>query len=132
MWFNLGKDVFIYEHGYVELNLEKAIHYHALAADHGHMLSPTHLAILYQLPEQQNYHNEIKYTQLAASYGKKEGKFVYGNLLFFGRGCKPNNNEAYKMYKRALEHRCDQATFMIERIELRQLADDMGNHKLGY
>ena len=123
---------YMYEHGHVELNLEKAIYYHALAADHGHVLSPTHLAILYQLPEHQNYHKAIKYAKLAASHGEKEGEFVYGNLLFFGRGCEPNNNEAYKMYKRALEHGCDQAAFMIERIESRQLAEDIGNHKIGY
>lgn len=42
---------YMYEHGHVEMNLEKAIYYHVLAADHGHDLSPTHLAILYQLPE---------------------------------------------------------------------------------
>jgi TPR repeat protein len=114
---------YMYEHGHVEMNLEKAIHYHALAADHGHVLSPTHLAILYQLPKHQNYQKAVEYAKLAASYGEKEGEFVYGNLLFFGRGCEPNNDEAYKMYKRALEHGCDQAAFMIEKIELRQLAE---------
>ncbi len=113
---------YMYEHGFVEPNIEKAIQYHVLAADHGHVLSPTHLAILYQLPEHQNFHKALKYAKLAAGYGEKEGEFIYGNLLFFGRGCKPDNNEAYKMYKWALEHGCDQAAFMIERIELKQLA----------
>jgi len=123
---------YMYEHGHIELNIEKAIHYHTLAAEHGHVLSPTHLAILYQLPEHQNFHKALKYAKLAASYGEKEGEFVYGNLLFFGRGCKPDNNEAYKMYKRALGHGCDQAAFMIERIELRKLNDNKDNNKICY
>ncbi len=123
---------YMYEHGHIELNSEKAIHYHTLAAEHGHVLSPTHLAILYQLPEHQNFHKALKYAKLAASYGEKEGEFVYGNLLFFGRGCKPDNNEAYKMYKRALGHGCDQAAFMIERIELRKLNDNKDYNKICY
>ena len=112
---------YMYEHGLVEYNLEKAIHYHTFAADHGHVLSPTHLAILYQFPQYQNYQKALKYAKLAAEYGEKEGEFIYGNFLFFGRGCKPDNNEAYKMYKRALSHGCDQAAFMIDRIESRHL-----------
>lgn len=112
---------YMYEHGHIETNIEKAIHYHAFAADHGHVLSPTHLAILYQLPEYQNYQKALAYAKLAASYGEKEGEFIYGNLLFFGRGCSPNNSEAYKMYKSALEHGCDQAAFMIDRMKERQL-----------
>lgn len=112
---------YMYEHGHNEMNIEKAIHYHALAAEHGHVLSPTHLAVLYQLPDYQNYHKALTYAKLAASYGEKEGEFIYGNLLFFGRGCCPNNNEAYKMYKNALEHGCDQAAFMIDRMKERQL-----------
>lgn len=54
---------------------------------------------------------------MAAELGEKEGEFIYGNMLFFGRGCKADNNEAYKMYKRSYEHGCDQAKFMLESIE---------------
>lgn len=122
---------YMYEHGHIETSIDKAIYYHSLAADHGHVLSPTHLAILYQLPEHQNYQKALEYAKLAASYGEKEGEFIYGNLLFFGRGCKPDNNEACKMYKRALEHGCDQAAFMLEKIESRQLSEASGNRKLG-
>lgn len=112
---------YMYEHGHVELNLEKAIHYHTLAAEHGHPLSPSHLAILYQQPEHQNFRKAYEYAKLAASYGEKEGEFIYGNLLLFGRGCEPNNNEAFKFYKLSYKHGFDQAVFMIERIKARQL-----------
>ncbi len=107
---------YMYEHGFVETDIEKAIHYHTLAADHGQNLSPTHLSILYQIPGHLNYSKAFAYAKLAASYGEKEGEFVYANLLFFGRGCEPDTNEAYKMYKRALDHGCDQAAFMLDRI----------------
>lgn len=115
---------YLCEHGLVEVNIEKAIKYHSIAADHGHVLSPTHLAILYQFPEHQDYRKAFYYAKLAAGYGDKEGEFVYANYLFFGRGCEPDVNEAYKMYKRAFEHGCDQAAFMIERIESNKLVDN--------
>lgn len=111
---------YMYGHGHVEMDLGKVIYYHKFAADKGHVLSPTHLAILYQLPEHQNYSLVLKYAKLATSYGEKEGEFVYGSLLFWGRGCLPNVNEVYKAYQRAWEHGCDQVGFMIERIESNQ------------
>lgn len=108
---------YMYEHGHNEVDIEKAIHYHTLAADSGDALSPTHLAILYQLPECKNYHKAFHYASIAAKNGEKEGEFVLGNLLFFGRGCEADIDKAYEMYRRALEHGCDQAAFMIEKID---------------
>lgn len=109
---------YMYEHGHNEVNLEKAIHYHTLAADSGDALSPTHLSILYQLPECKNYHKAFHYASIAAKNGEKEGEFVLGNLYFFGRGCEADVDKAYELYKRAWEHGCDQAQFMLEKIEI--------------
>ena len=107
---------YMYEYGFVEKDLKKAIYYHSLAADRGNPLSSTRLAILYQLPECQNYQKAVKYAKMAAGYGDMEGEFIYGNLLFFGRGCEANNNEAYVMYRKALDHGFEPARFMMERI----------------
>lgn len=108
---------YMFEHGHNEVNLEKALYYHCLAADQGDALSPTHAAILYQLPELRNYHKAFHYASLAASHGEKEGEFVLGNLLFFGRGCEPDTDKAYTMYKRSYEHGFDPAGFMLEKLE---------------
>lgn len=108
---------YMYEHGHVERDIYKAIHYHTLATQQGHFLSPTHLAQIYQLSECKNYHRAYKYAKIAAEMGEKEGEFVLGNLLFFGRGCNPDVNKAYEMYSRAYEHGVDQAKFMMEKIE---------------
>ncbi len=108
---------YMYEHGHIEVDIKKAIHYHKLCADKGYILSQTHLAILYQLPEFKNYHKAFHYAQMAAKYGEKEGEFVLGNLLFFGRGCQADIDKAYEMYKLAYEHGCDQAKFMMEKVE---------------
>lgn len=108
---------YMYEHGIVESNIEKAVKYHTMAADRGHALSPVHLAIIYQMPECLDYCKAYKYAKLSAEYGNAEGEFICGNLLFFGRGCKADNHEAYKMHKKAYEHGLIQAEFMLERIE---------------
>ena len=108
---------YMYEHGFLERDIEKAIYYHKMAADNGHPLSPTHLAILYQQPECRNYHQAYKYASIAANIGEKEGEFVLGNLLFFGRGCQADVDKAYEVYKTAAEHGCDQALLMLEKIK---------------
>jgi len=108
---------YMYEHGHIGVNIEKAIYYHTLATEHGHILSPTHLAQLYQLSECKNYHKAFKYASLSADYGEKEGEFILGNLLLFGRGCEPNIEKAYEMYSKASNHGVDQAQFMMKKIE---------------
>ena len=80
-------------------------------------MSPTHLAQIYQLPECKNYHKAFHYAQKAAEMGEKEGQFIFGNLLFFGRGCEADVDKAYEMYSRAYEHGVDQAGFMMRKIE---------------
>ncbi len=108
---------YMYEHGYVEHNIAKAIHYHTLAAEQGHSRSPSHLAMLYQLSEFQNYHKAFTYAKMAADFGEKEGEFIYANLLYFGRGCEADPNRAYELYERAYRHGFGQAKFMMEKIK---------------
>lgn len=108
---------FMYEHGHHEYNLEKAIRYYTLAADNGHLLSTKQLASLYQLPDCKNYNKAYIYAKMAADMGEKEGEFILGNLLFFGRGCQSNIDEAYEMYSRAYAHGVDQAKFMMDKID---------------
>ncbi len=108
---------FMYGYGHIEKNIPKAIHYHKMAANQGHTLSPMHLAILYQLPECKNYHQAFKYAQIAANLGEKEGEFILGNLLYLGRGCEANVNKAYEMYSKAYNHGIDQAKFMMDKIK---------------
>ncbi len=108
---------YMYEYGFVEHDIEKAIYYHKLAADGGNILSLTHLAILYQQPECVNYHQAFKYASMAADLREKEGEYVLGNLLLFGRGCCADTDKAYEMYKLAAEHGFEQALIMMEKID---------------
>ena len=108
---------YMYEHGHNTVDIKKAIYYYTLAVEGGDALSPTHLAILYQLPQCKNYHKAFHYASIAASYGEKEGEFVLGNLLLFGRGCRADTDKAYETYKLSYQHGCDQAKFMMKKIE---------------
>lgn len=108
---------YMYEHGHNVKSIQQAIRYHTMAANQGHILSPTHLAILYQMSEVKNYHQAFKYAKMAADLGEKEGEFILGNLLFFGRGCDADMDKAYEMYSRAFAHGCDQAEFMMKKID---------------
>lgn len=108
---------YMYEYGHVEKDNIKAVFYHTKAADNGHILSAARLAILYQQPEIKNYHKAFAYAKIAAESGSKEGEFIFANLLFLGRGCETNENEAYRYYKMAYEHGVNQAKFMIDKIE---------------
>lgn len=108
---------YMYEHGHVEYDLEKAIKYHALAAEQGHIFSPIHLATLYQLPLFQNYQKAFAYAETAAENGDKEGEYIYGTLLFLGRGCKADADKAYEFFCRSYEHGFEQAELMINKID---------------
>ena len=108
---------YMYDAGHVEHDIEKAIHYHEMAAKQGHMMSTASLAILYQQPEHTNYHRAFKYAKAAAMIGMSMGEFYYANLLFFGRGCEADMNEAYKYYKRSYEHGFVQSKLMMDKID---------------
>lgn len=108
---------YMYENGHVERNIEKAIYYHEMAAKQGHINSSASLAILYQQPEHQNYHRAFKYAKYAANSGMSMAEFYYANLLFLGRGCQANMNEAYKYYKQSYEKGFVQSKIMMDKID---------------
>jgi TPR repeat protein len=94
----------MYEYGYTEKNIEKAIHYHKLAALQGDAKSAYHLALLYQSPEYRNYQEAYKHAEFAAKKGIMEGEFLLGIFLFYGRGCNADENKAYEYFERAYDH----------------------------
>jgi TPR repeat protein len=109
----------MYEYGYVEKNIEKAIYYHTLASKQGQALSAYHLALLYQQPESKNYHKAFQYASIAAKCGVMEGEFVLATLLHMGRGCVADCSKAYIYYERAYEHGMTQAKNMMDKINSR-------------
>ena len=108
---------YMYEAGHVEQDTEKAIYYHEKAAKQGHMMSTASLAILYQQPEHVNYHRAYKYAKIAASIGMSMGEFYYANMLFLGRGCEADMNEAYRYYKQSYQHGFIQSKVMMDKID---------------
>lgn len=108
---------FMYENGHVEHNVEKAILYHEMAAKQGNVNSCASLVLLYQQPEHRNYHRAFQYAKEAAETGMSLGEFYYANLLFIGRGCEADMNEAYKYYKRSYEHGFMESKMMMDKID---------------
>ena len=108
---------YMYENGHVGRNIEKAIHYHEMAAKQGNIDSCASLALLYQQPEHLNYQRAFNYAKFAANSGMSMAEFYYANLLFFGRGCQADMNEAYKYYKRSFEHGFVQSKLMMDKID---------------
>lgn len=108
---------YMYDAGHVGRDIKKAIYYHEMAAKQGHLRSAEALATLYQQHECKNYSKAFRYAKMAAQAGLSMGEFLYGNLLFFGRGCEADMNEAYIMYKNSYEHGYTQAGMMLDKIE---------------
>ena len=94
----------MYEYGYVNKDIEKAIHYHTLASEQGAAFSSYHLAMLYQLPDWKNYQEAFAYAELAAKRGVMEAEFLLGIFLLYGRGCKPDENKAFMYLSKSYEH----------------------------
>lgn len=108
---------YMYWRGHVEYSLEKATHYLALAAEQGHIEATIELATVFQQMQVCNYQKAQYYARKAAQAGAAEGAFIYANLLFLGRGCEANIDEAIKYYRFAVEHGYARAQFMLERAE---------------
>lgn len=94
----------MYEYGYIQQNLDLAIHYHSLAAEQGDSKSSYHLAMLYSHPNYRNYQEAFRCAEYAAKKGVMEGEFLLAVFLFYGRGCKADEEKAYKYFSRAAEH----------------------------
>ncbi len=108
---------YMYEHGHVETNLDKALEYHLLAAEQGHLLSVLHLSVIYQYPKYQNYQKAFNFAKISADNGDEEGEYILGMLFFLGRGCEPDIDKAYELFKKSYHHGFVQGKFMMEKIE---------------
>ena len=105
---------FMYEFGMLKRDLNKSLKHFLLADKRGDLNSAHHLAMIYQQPELRNYQKAFFFAEKSANNGKPEGEYIYANLLLFGRGCEPNENEAIKYYHRAFEQGYYPAKSMIE------------------
>ncbi|MBO5745667.1 MAG: sel1 repeat family protein, partial [Clostridia bacterium] len=83
----------------------------------GNSFAAMELASIYQQPEVQNYQKAYECAVMAAEHGVGEGEFLLANLLFLGRGCEPDMNKAYELFKRAFTHGIHYASVMTARIE---------------
>lgn len=108
---------FMYCSGHVTRSLEKAVEYYEKAGCQGHSHALLELSKIYQEPDFQNYQRAYECAQIAAAHGIAEGELILGNLLFLGRGCEPDMNKAYEMYKKAHEHGIYYALVMMHKIE---------------
>lgn len=106
----------MYEMGHVEKSLKKAIHYYTMAMQQGHTNATYSLAKCYQEPgEFQNYQLAYECAEIAASHGIAGAELLLGNLLFWGRGCKPDVHRAIALYERAREHGIHYASIMLQK-----------------
>lgn len=107
----------IYEYGLTDRDIHKAVRYHKTAAEYGIAVSAYHLAMLYAEPEVRNYQKAAEYACIAAKKGVMEGEYLFGMYLFYGRGCEPDENRAYKYFSKAYAHGMPQAGAMMRRID---------------
>ena len=108
---------FMYKSGHVTKDLEKAVEYMEKAKAQGNSFAALELASIYQQPEVQNYQKAYECAVMAAEHGVGEGEFLLANLLFLGRGCEPDVNKAYELFKQAFSHGIHYASVMISHIE---------------
>jgi len=108
---------YMYFYGRVEKNLPASIKYFEIAAKQGHVLSATHLALLYQIPEFHNYEKAFNYCKYAADCGDASSEFVLGTLYLSGRGCEPNEDKAYLCFKHAAENGAPEALLMLKQMD---------------
>lgn len=104
----------MYEFGMLKRDLTQSLKHFLLADKKGDLNSAHHLSMIYQQPELCNYQKAFFYAEKSANNGKPEGEYIYANLLLFGSGCEPNENEAIKYYHRASEQEYYPAKSMIE------------------
>ena len=105
----------MYEYGFVNTDIERAIRYFELAAAQGDPKSAYHLAMLYQRPEYKNYRKAFEFARFAAENGLMEGEFLYAIFLFYGRGCPANEDKAYDYFRRAFGHGMYQAKIYLDK-----------------
>lgn len=108
---------YMYFYGHIEKNLLMSIQYFEMAAKQGHILSATHLALLYQMPEFHNYEKAFNYCKYAADCGDAPSEFVLGTMYLSGRGCEPDADKAYLCFKHAAENGALEAKVMLMQMD---------------
>ncbi|MBR5271996.1 MAG: toll/interleukin-1 receptor domain-containing protein [Clostridia bacterium] len=108
---------YMYFYGHVEKNIPLAIMFFELAAEQGHVLSATNLALIYQMPGFHNYEKAFNYCKFAADCGDAPSEFVLGTLYLSGRGCDPDEDKAYLCFKHAAENGATEALIMLRQME---------------
>lgn len=107
----------MYYYGHIEIDIHKSLEYHKMAAIQGHVLSSAHLAILYQIPEIQNYEKAFYYAKYASECGDAPSEFVLGTLYLSGRGCEPDADKAYLCFKHAATNGAPEAELMLMQMD---------------
>lgn len=108
---------YMYYYGHIENDIHKSLEYHKMAAIQGHVLSSAHLAILYQIPEIQNYEKAFYYAKYASECGDAPSEFVLGTLYLSGRGCEPDADKAYLCFKHAATNGAPEAKLMLMQMD---------------
>lgn len=108
---------YMYFYGHVKKNIPLSIDYFQSAANQGHVLSASHLALIYQIPEFHNYEKAFNYCKFAANCGDIPSEFVLGTLYLSGRGCEPDEDKAYLCFKHAAENGAPEALVMLRQMD---------------
>ena len=108
---------YMYEYGYVEKDIPQAIRFYEMANKQGHVLSASHLAQIYQLPEYHNYEKALYYCQFASRRGDTTSTFLLGVMLLCGRGCQADSDKAYLCFQKAAQKGSPEAAAMLHRME---------------
>lgn len=109
---------YMYYYGHIGgRDLKKSLEYHEMAASQGHILSSAYLAVLYQIPEFEDYDKAFYYAQYAAGCGDTPSELVLGTLYLSGKGCIMDKNKAYLCFKHAAENGTPEAEFFLALID---------------
>lgn len=108
---------YMFFYGHVEKNILLSIEFFEMAAQQGHVLSASNLALIYQIPEYHNYEKAFIYAKFASDCGDIPSEFVLGTLYLSGRGCEPNEDKAYLCFKHAAQNGAPEASIMLKHME---------------
>ena len=108
---------YMYNYGHLGWDLLQAEKYYRMAADNGHIMSMTDLAVVLQMPETRNYRDAFNYAAKTAKSGNNYSLFVFANLLLNGRGCDPNMRMAKEYYRKAADRGSYEAKIMSRKLD---------------
>ena len=108
---------YMFKYGVVRRDFEKAIYYLEKARKQGNPLAVLELILLYQEKEYCNYQSSFECAKEAASYGIGEAEYLLGVMYLLGRGCEFDENKAYELFTRAMNHGIHCAEMMRKKLE---------------